>query len=136
MQRYTVGSEITNNYRLIGGVDEFDVWVWCSPRPNGSRWEVMLNTDRGRYVGFDLRTPGPDTFHAACTYDDIRTTQQVSREQSSHVKHDVPRDKLQRILLLIQCFAPILWAAGDIYPELRGLLDTESDVRPEPNKED
>lgn len=134
MHRYTVGSEITNNYRLIGGVDEFDVWGWCST-PNGSRWDVVLYTDRGRYVGFDLRTPDPRAFNAACTYDDIRTTQEVSRGQSSHVQREVPKDKLQRILLLIQCFAPTMWAAGDIYPELRELLDAESGVRPEPNKE-
>lgn len=137
MQRYDIRDKLKAQYRIIGGVDEFDVWVF-SGKPNGSRWDVMVFKDNlGVNTGFDLRMPKDENFPTGRYADhDKRLMQQASMDHVKEVLEKIPRDQLQRIMLLIRCFAPDMATAGDIYPELRELLDTESGVRPEPNKED
>jgi hypothetical protein len=137
MQRYDVSDRLKARYRIIGGVDDIDVWVFSS-KPNGSRWDVLtFKDDRGVHIGFDLRMPKDENFPTGSYADtDKRLMQMASKDHVKEVLEKIPRDQLQRIMLLIQCFAPDMATAGGIYPELRELLDAESDVRPEPNKED
>lgn len=136
MQRYEVSEHLKSIYRIIGGVDEFDVWVF-SAEPNGAKWDIMVFKDNhGVNIGFDLRMPKDENFPTGSYADtDKRTMQMASKDQVEEVLGKIPRDQLQRIMLLIRCFAPDMATAGDIYPELRELLDAESDVRPRPNKE-
>lgn len=136
MQRYAVSDDLTALYRIIGGVDEFDVWVF-SDTPNAARWDVMVFRDnRSSFIGFDLRMPKDENFPARRYAEDTRLIQQSSQRQVPAVLAKFSRDQIQRIMLLIQYFAPDMATAGDIYPELRKLLDAESGVRSEPNKED
>lgn len=129
MQRYAVSDYITALYRIIGGVDEFDVWVF-SDTPNAARWDVMVfKEDRRAHIGFDLRMP--DRFPVGqYAPEDARLIQQSSQRQVPAVLAKFSRDQIQRIMLLIQCFAPEMATAVGIYPKLRELLDAESDVRP------